>query len=219
MSSHDPSSSTSGGLASLGRTTTLRIEQTDPRLLRVAVVALLLLMGAAMLAVPAAVTSSPSIANAWGFGTARTVTVHGHEPVDVSSRWALDSGRLRRTDCAGAVYRVRWGGGDGTVRHCWDDVKKSARADAWLADPVTGELARDAFDGWNRNGTMIALVESPSGDRELTSALTAGRLAGEIAYVVFLLALAAGAGWAAFVLGRTADRVDRRAARTSGVPN
>lgn len=185
------------------------LDRLSPQQLRAAVVTLLIIGGVTFLCIPAAVTASPHIADALGFSETHEATVIAQRDVDAETGFGLGSGRFRTTVCEGASYRVQWQGGDGVVRHCWDEVKETAAADAWISDPVTGEMARDAFDGWMQQGDKITVVAGPRGQLEPDWRMTNDRLMGDLLYVLVLAGVVTVAGYSAWRLAQVAGMTRR----------
>jgi hypothetical protein len=178
-------------------------------------VALFILGIFAFLAVPAIVTSSPQIAHVLGFAQEHAATVVESHPVNGRDHLGFSEGRLERTECAGAAYRVRWSGGSAVVRHCWADVDASAQGDRWLTDPITGDVARSAYDGWLRAGESIKIVEPLRGDPVPLWEISGGAAARDLLRVAVMagLAIACWAGTMRIAGGHAAWAAGRAAAR------
>lgn len=170
----------------------------------------------AFLAVPAVLMSSPSIAHAIGYAQEHSATVRAVQSVDQHRVLGFADGRLGRTECAGAEYRVSWPGGGGVVRHCWDDIEVAGMGDRWLIDPVTGQVARSSFDGWLRPGDSIDVVEAPRGNPVPLWEVTSGGAGDDFVRVGVMLALGSVAWWSAVRLGRRPAR--RRRPMVAPVP-
>lgn len=150
--------------------------------------------------------SSPSVAHAVGYAQEHSARVLAVQLVDQHRVLGFADGRLGRTECEGAEYRVRWPGGGGVVRHCWADIDAASLGDRWLIDPVTGQVARSAFDGWLRPGDAIDVVKAPRGNPVPLWDVTSGGAGDDFVRVGVMLALGSVAWWAAVRLGRRPAR-------------